>query len=319
MKKQEQSSQNISGIIPVNKPLNISSFKVVQEIKKSLKLKNAGHSGTLDPQAEGVLVVLAGGATKIVPYIKDWDKEYEATAQLGISTDTDDAEGKVIKINNVGEFALTEIKDVLSRFKGDIEQIPPIYSAKKHKGKAHYKYARNGKEAPRKSGIVNIGNMALIDYQHPYITFKMTCSTGTYVRSICRDLGDLLGPGAILKKLTRTRNGPFVIDNSIDYPELIESGLKSRKSIRMIKPQYFPFKEITVNVSFNQILNSGGLIKKCFIKDSIGGKKFEEGDTITLTGENGNTLGIFEYIMSSSIIDSMEDDASVLRARRIFN
>lgn len=209
------------GILNVLKPPGMTSTSVVNHIKKILDCKKAGHTGTLDPQAAGVLPICIGRGTKVANYILAQKKTYICEATLGKETDTGDVEGNVVSSCDDISFAEQEIKEVLFSFKGDIMQIPPIYSAIRHKGKRLYEWAREGKVIEPKARKVTIYNIELLQFYYPdRLLFKVECSKGTYIRSLCRDIGRKLGCGAYMSFLLRTRTGSFDIDDSFTLDEI---------------------------------------------------------------------------------------------------
>ncbi|WP_333653963.1 tRNA pseudouridine(55) synthase TruB [Dissulfurispira sp.] len=209
-------------IINLNKDYGITSHDAVTAIKKLLKVRKAGHAGTLDPIATGVLLICLNEATKISSLLSNIDKEYIMTAKLGESTDTYDAEGKVIKkfqISNF-KFQIEEIKEIIQRFTGEIEQAPPMYSAIKVSGEPLYKLARKGIEIERKPRKVIIYSIEILSFESPFLKLRVSCSKGTYMRSLCNDIGNALGAGAHMVELVRTRIGQFSIENSAKIGEL---------------------------------------------------------------------------------------------------
>ena len=203
----------INGFLLVNKHSGITSSQVVQKIKKKFNLKKVGHLGTLDPMATGLLIIAINRATKFASLLLQSEKSYRAEVTLGIQTDTDDAQGEAISFKDVN-INESETKETLLAFLGESDQLPPNYSALKHKGKPLYKYARDGIKiikAPRKIIIKNIEN---IEIELPKVSFDIQCSKGTYIRSIARDLGSRLGCGAHLSKLIRTGQEKFMLSHA---------------------------------------------------------------------------------------------------------
>ncbi len=209
----------INGFLLVNKDPGITSSRVVQIIKKKFKLKKVGHLGTLDPMATGLLIIAINRATKFASLLLQSEKSYRAEVTLGIKTDTDDAEGEVISSTGV-DITESETKETLLTFLGSSDQLPPDYSALKHKGKPMYKYARDGikvEKAARKIFVKYIQNISI---EIPKVTFDITCSKGTYVRSIARDLGDRLSCGAHLSGLTRTSQEKFMLSDACSLEDI---------------------------------------------------------------------------------------------------
>ncbi|HDH12399.1 MAG TPA: tRNA pseudouridine(55) synthase TruB [Nitrospirae bacterium] len=220
-------------IISINKPRDITSQDAVTKVKKILKVKKAGHTGTLDPLATGLLLICINRATRLASYFSDLDKEYKAIIKLGETTDTQDAYGKIIEKNDRIEVDKTMIEKTMKSFEGKILQQPPMFSALKHKGKPLYKFAREGIEIERKSREINIRHIELTDIDLPYATFKTLCSKGTYIRTLCDDIGKSLGVGAHLFELQRTAIGPFKIETGLTFEELqlISQGERISKGI----------------------------------------------------------------------------------------
>ena len=209
----------INGFLLVNKDPGITSSRVVQIVKKKFQLKKVGHLGTLDPMATGLLIIAINRATKFASLLLQSEKSYRAEVTLGIQTDTDDAEGEAIS-SKKGDITELEIKETLLTFLGASYQLPPDYSALKHKGKPMYKYARNGikvEKAERKIFIKNIQNILI---EIPKVSFDITCSKGTYIRSIARDLGARLGCGAHLSGLIRTSQEKFMLSDACSLEDI---------------------------------------------------------------------------------------------------
>jgi tRNA pseudouridine55 synthase len=207
-------------VISINKPKGITSQDAVSKVKRILKVKKAGHTGTLDPMATGLLIVCVNRATRLASYFTSLDKEYRAVMKLGETTDTLDAEGTITSVSDPADIDKASISKVLKSFEGVIQQLPPMYSALKHKGKPLYKLAREGVEIERKPREVNIKYIRLLDIKLPYVTFSTRCSKGTYIRTLCDDIGRELGVGAHLNELERTEIGHYKIDNSLSLSEL---------------------------------------------------------------------------------------------------
>ena len=209
----------ISGFLLVNKDPGLTSSRVVQILKKKFNLNKVGHLGTLDPMATGLLIIAINRATKFASLLLQSEKSYRAEVTLGIQTDTDDAEGEVIFSKDVN-INKSKAKEALLTFLGESDQLPPNYSALKHKGKRMYKYAKDGikiEKAPRKISIKNIQN---IEIDLPKVSFDIKCSKGTYIRSIARDLGLRLGCGAYLSKLIRTSQEKFMLSDAYSIDEI---------------------------------------------------------------------------------------------------
>ena len=220
---QDQLQNVVSGVLVVDKPIGLTSHDVVQVIRRGTNIRRAGHTGTLDPRASGVLVVLIGPAVRLSEYVSASDKRYQATIRLGSSTDTYDADG-VVTQSNVSVDSITEeqFTEALEQFIGEIEQVPPPYSAIKVKGKRAYEMAREGEEfdlAPRK---IQVYSLEVLEWAPPEVVIDVYCSSGTYVRSLANDLGNTLGCGAHLVGLRRTKSGRFTLRDAVPLRRLQE-------------------------------------------------------------------------------------------------
>lgn len=228
----------MNGIIIINKPKGCTSHDIVYKAKRIFNEK-VGHTGTLDPNATGVLPLLIGKSTEISKYLINHDKTYEAILQLGEKKDTADSEGKTIEEQNVTSEMLSEVnvKKVLQSFEGHQEQIPPMYSAIKVNGKKLYEYARKGQTVELKPRKIEIYKMELlnIDIQNKTIEFRVDCSKGTYIRTLCENIAERIGTVGYMKELKRTRVGEFKIEDAITIQELEDSKNKSERFITLEK------------------------------------------------------------------------------------
>lgn len=210
----------MNGVLILNKPKGMTSFAVVNTIHKLTKAK-AGHAGTLDPMAEGVLVILLGKATKQAKTFESSEKEYEAEMTLGIETDTLDSTGKVLA-TRTPEVSREQLTSAMKEFEGEIEQIPPMVSAIKMGGVRLYKLARKGIEVEREPRKITIHKLELLSFDRDKASIRVACSKGTYIRSLCADIGKKLGCGATMSRLTRTRSGEFTLDKAVSLEEAIK-------------------------------------------------------------------------------------------------
>lgn len=216
----------ISGVLVIDKPVGMSSHDVVQAVRRGSGIRRVGHTGTLDPRASGVLVVLVGSAVRLSEYLSSSDKEYQAVIRLGRETDTYDSEGRTLASSEVN-VSREELEAALQGFVGEFEQEPPPFSAIKVKGKRAYDLARQGKEvdlAPRKITVYSID---LLEWDPPEATISVACSSGTYIRSLAHDLGQVLGCGAMLAGLRRTRSGRFTLRQAVPLSRLEQAFAES--------------------------------------------------------------------------------------------
>lgn len=240
-------SERLEGILPIHKPSGYTSHDVVAIIRRHLGIKKVGHTGTLDPLVTGVLPICIGRATRVAEYMLEQSKQYEVTLRFGIETDTYDLSGQVV--NSIDRVHLTEqqVKQTLRSFIGTISQVPPMYSAVKIGGKKMYELARAGIEVERKARMVTIYQIEWLDLNlqdnHPLITFRVDCSKGTYIRSLCYDIGKKLGVPAVMEKLVRTRSGSIFLDQCVELETIQQMSKEKIKDILLQPDQavaHFP-------------------------------------------------------------------------------
>ncbi|MDD2521417.1 MAG: tRNA pseudouridine(55) synthase TruB [Anaerolineaceae bacterium] len=212
----------VSGVLIVDKPIGMTSHDVVQFIRKGTRINRAGHTGTLDPRASGVLVVLVGPAVRLSEYVSASDKRYQAVIKFGMTTSTYDTEGEITSRRPV-DISYEELEEALTGFVGEFEQTPPAYSALKVKGKKAYELAREGKEVELEPRLIMVHSLELLDWDPPEAVVDIQCSSGTYVRSLASDLGEKLGAGATLVGLRRTKNGRFGLRDAVSLRRLEEA------------------------------------------------------------------------------------------------
>lgn len=267
-------------VINLNKPKDLSSQQAVTKVRKLLSAKKAGHAGTLDPIATGVLIVCLNKATKITRFLSELDKEYKARVKLGERTDTYDLTGKLLEKKDPFSIREKDVMDVLKNFLGEMKQTPPMFSAIKIKGQPLYRIARRGIEIKRPDRLIQIYELELIGFDLPYIDLKIRCSKGTYIRTLCDDIGKALGVGAHVTALERTKVGNFRIEDSASIEELafkkesihsIDSAISFLDEIILDEYTYLKVKKgmpvimITENKFRNQYLRlKGGTDKKLF-------------------------------------------------------
>lgn len=227
----------MDGIIIINKPKGYTSHDVVNIVKKKLNISKVGHTGTLDPNATGVLPILIGKATKISKYLIEHNKTYIAELALGEKSSTGDIEGEIIEKQDLPNLEEHQIKQVLESFIGKQMQTPPIYSAIKINGKKAYEYARSGQTIELKPREIEIMDISLVNFEKGSITFKVKCSKGTYIRVLCEDIARKLGTVGLMKELCRTRVNEFNIEQSTDLKELKATDLINIEEIFIKKPK----------------------------------------------------------------------------------
>jgi tRNA pseudouridine55 synthase len=223
MNNEDHLKNVVSGVLVVDKPVGLTSHDVVQIIRRGTGIRRAGHTGTLDPRASGVLVVLIGPAVRLSEYVSASDKRYQATIRLGSSTDTYDAEGRVVSSASMENISEDQFEEALEQFVGEIEQIPPPYSAIKVQGRKAYEMAREGEEVNLEPRTIQVYSLELLEWAPPEVVVDVFCSSGTYVRSLANDLGEVLGSGAHLVGLRRTKSGRFTLRDAVPLRRLQEA------------------------------------------------------------------------------------------------
>jgi len=274
----------MNGILNVFKPTGITSFDVVRTIRKISNVKKVGHAGTLDPEASGVLPVCIGRATKAIDYIMGDFKIYEAELKLGVTTDTYDREGKILRESEVNA-SFDEITSVINSFIGEIKQIPPMYSALKVNGKKLYELARAGIEIEREARPIVIYDIDILNIEIPYVKFRVKCSKGTYIRSLCYDIGEILKCGGMMWNLQRTATGQFHIEDSINIEDLNEENIK--KYIMPIEKIFEKNTKITIEDRFVKFLLNGVVVK-----DKVLTCKFEANIIYNIYNNENAFIGI---------------------------
>ena len=257
----------MNGVINVIKNTGMTSFDVVAKVRRIAKEKKVGHTGTLDPEASGVLPICLGKATKIIDYMMENEKAYRVSFKLGIVTDTYDLEGKIISERDASNISKKEIMKAISEFIGNIKQVPPMYSALKQNGVRLYELARKGIEVEREARDITIYKIENIDIQDE-ITMDVYCSKGTYIRSLCFDIGEKLNVGATMTKLCRMKNGNFTLQNGVNIEDLNEDNIKN--NIMSIEEALYRFDKIIINNKFTKLLVNGVKVyDKRLCKDSL--------------------------------------------------
>ncbi len=209
----------VSGVLVVDKPVGMTSHDVVQQVRAGTRIRRAGHTGTLDPRASGVLVVLIGPAVRLSEYVSTSDKRYQAVLRFGMTTSTYDTEGEITSRAPV-DISYEELEETLGTFVGEFEQTPPIYSAIKVGGRKAYDIARDGETVELEPRLITVHSIELLDWDPPEAVIDVHCSSGTYIRSLASDLGEKLGCGATLVGLRRTRNGQFALRDAVSLSKL---------------------------------------------------------------------------------------------------
>lgn len=288
----------MDGIINIYKEKGYTSHDVVAKLRGILKTKKIGHTGTLDPDAEGVLPVCVGKATKVCDMLTEKDKTYRTVLLLGKTTDTQDVSGKILQESVIPkDMSEKQIKTVIMQFTGEYMQIPPMYSALKVNGKKLYELARQGIEIERKARAVKIFHIGIEKIELPRITMTVECSKGTYIRTLCNDIGEKLGVGACMEELTRLKTGTFSIEDSVRISD-VEMAVEENLLQQLIKPidELFPdYDSCIVRKKYNVLLYNGNKISpECMME---GERNPKEGEHFRVYDEEKNFIGIYRYHM----------------------
>ena len=308
-----------SGILLLNKQRGITSHDAVMKIRNAIGQKRVGHTGTLDPQAEGLLVICIGSATKIVQYLSNFDKSYEAEIYLGKSSTTFDGEGLITSDmpQAAPNFSVEEFSDILAEFRGSFSQKVPAYSAVRVDGKRLYEFARAGKEVERPERLVTITELEVVSYNKPRLTIRLSCSKGTYIRTLADDIGNKLECGAYLSALKRTGVNGLLLENALTIDE-VEKLHQSGK----LKERLLPFRNmldfscIFVSDVFKEKVISGANLTSSDISCTDG--SFSTGDKVLLRDREGNALAIGRAEIDSAEI-SKSADSKIFTYSRVLN
>lgn len=303
----------MNGVLVLDKPKGITSMQAVSAVNRILKVRKSGHTGTLDPFATGVLPICINQATKIIPFLSGGFKKYDAVMELGVTTDTLDATGRVVEEREVPELSENTVIDVFSKYKGKINQVPPMYSAVKKDGVRLYKYARKGIELDRKPREIFIKEIELLEFSPPSLRFMVECSRGTYIRVLASDVAQELGCGGHLKELRRTMSEGFSIDEAVSFEDL-EKGLQRVTDLNDSLP-HLPSVNVTENLA--KEIREGKQIRIAHL-DTEAPPYFKTGDLVKIY-EGGDLVSITEALADSSDIGSLDDDEVLLKLLRVFN
>ena len=295
-------SNMINGVINIYKIKGFTSHDVVAKLRGMLRQKKIGHTGTLDPDATGVLPVCLGSATKLCDMLTDKEKEYIAKVQLGVTTDTQDMTGSVLRESPV-EVTEEDVKNVLQSFIGAYDQIPPMYSALKVNGKKLYELAREGKEIERKARPVIIHYIEILDMQLPQLTIKVGCSKGTYIRTLCHDVGEKLGCGAAMAALERTKSGQFSLDRAITLAELeekLKAAGESRNEVldTLVIPvdkMFSELQELRLLPEWERLVQNGNSFEERNVRKDFQSKERDDKSQYRVYIGEDTFMGVYEY------------------------
>jgi len=310
----------IDGLLIVDKPEGLTSLDVVREIKHRFRVKKAGHIGTLDPFATGVLPIVIHEGTKLVPFLEEEPKEYEATLKLGEETTTDDVTGEVTLRKPWEGIRPESIHAVFETFLGRIQQIPPMFSALKVRGKPLYRLARKGMEVEREEKVVEIFDLQIREIDLPLVRFKVSCSKGTYIRTLGKDIGKKIACGAHLLSLRRVRSGPFTLERAVPWEKL-----KDLSEAGDLKPWLISLKEALGGLP--EIIGDDQLVKKLRFGQEMVVKDlahrtlppFEKGQWLKITSPEEGLVAILRSEVKVSEIERGDPELVAFRSLRVFH
>lgn len=281
----------MDGVIVIRKEKGFTSHDVVAKLRGILHMKKIGHTGTLDPDAEGVLPVALGKATRLVDMITDKEKTYEAVMRLGVVTDTQDMSGTVLSQTTELSVTEEELCTVVSSFVGDYMQVPPMYSALKVNGKKLYELAREGKTVERKSRPVHFYEIEILDISFPLVRFRVTCSKGTYIRTLCHDIGEKLGCGAAMESLLRTKVGRFTLDDAITLAQTEEAVKKGtiESKILGIEEILAEYPRVCCTKEGDRLLANGNPLVQALVDAQ------EKKGWIRMCSSEGSFAGVYQW------------------------
>lgn len=307
----------MDGILIIDKPVGPTSHDIVSSVRKILKEKKVGHTGTLDPAATGVLPLVLGKATKLARYVTGGDKRYLAKFKLGVTTDTLDAEGTVMTERPV-EVTEAQVREAIEKFKGEIDQTPPMYSAKKIEGQRLYELARQGVTVEREAKRVTIHTLDVLSIELPHVTVDVKCSAGTYVRVLAADIGEALGCGAHLETLRRTEAGAFKIDEAVTLEALADDPALAKARLLPLARALSQLPTIALPVGIVKMVNNGYQLCVADLR-TLDTPEFAEGATIALVSDEGDLVAVAQSLMASAELESSRRDRRALKTERVMS
>ena len=312
--------RGIDGLLIVDKPEGITSLDVVREIKRRFRVKKAGHIGTLDPFATGVLPIVINEGTKLVPFLKEGPKEYEGTLQLGEETNTDDRTGQVVLKQPWEGIQPEKVEALIQTFLGKIRQTPPMFSAIKMQGRPLYRLAREGIEVERKEREIEIYNIQMEKIELPWVHFKVSCSKGTYIRTLGRDIGRKIGCGAHLLRLRRIRSGPFRLEQAISWESLKDLSRPDHLHPWLISlSQALP--SLPEMIGDEQLVKKVRVGKEMMVQDLSPQTlpAFEKGEWLKMYSPQEGLVAILKSEVKGTDIPWANPEAVALRPLRVFH
>jgi tRNA pseudouridine55 synthase len=308
----------VHGILNVFKPAGMTSHDVVDAVRKILGVQRVGHTGTLDPQATGVLPLCVGRATRVAQYLTQADKEYVMTLRLGVTTDTLDAAGRETGRAETVAVTREALLGALAGFRGAIHQVPPLYSAKKVHGERLYRLARRGQTVERQPVPITVHALELIDFSPPLVRLRVACSKGTYARSLCDDIGRVLGCGGHLRDLVRTRSGRFSLETAVALPELELRAAQGRlgEVLQPIAEALAHLPAVRVAPEAAPLILRGGTVPAGLV--ALAPDEATAGTLVRVLGFRKQLLALAELLVPRTELAGGEATRPALRPVRVF-
>lgn len=307
----------VEGLLNIDKPPGLTSHDIVARVRRLTRVSRVGHAGTLDPQATGVLLIGLGHGTKLTQFLHECPKTYRAALRLGVRTDSYDAVGKVVEVRPVDGPRQDQVEAVLERFRGEIEQVPPMFSALKRQGQRLYTLARQGVDVERQPRRVRIFRLALLDLSAGTLRVEVECSSGTYIRVLADDVGTQLGCGAHLSELVRTAIGPFTLEGALTLSALEEAVRQGHwhQHIHALSEAVKGFPSVVITCAAASALANGTAPARQGVSELIG--TFAAGETVAILDQNGALLAMASPLFSSTALDTVPSGTPILNLRRV--
>jgi tRNA pseudouridine55 synthase len=313
------SEPQLNGLLNIDKPPQWTSHDAVANLRRVLGFQKIGHTGTLDPMATGVLLLCVGKATRAVRFLVGLEKDYLATMRLGGESDTLDAQGHISITQESPRVSLADVQKVFGHFTGEQEQIPPMFSAVKHRGQPLHRLARRGKTVERRPRLVIIRSLEIHRFEPPHVTFRVTCSSGTYIRVLAADMGHELACGAYLTKLTRTRLGPFRYQDALPLPQAVKLAKTGK-----LEPHLMPvsrglegYPKLVVQIwAISRVLHGQPLTREIFQEVAPDARK---GDEVRIEDPNGRLLAMAQLLIPGQQISRLAPTDLACRSLRVLD
>jgi tRNA pseudouridine55 synthase len=307
----------MDGILVIDKPHGPTSHDVVRDIRRGLRIDKVGHTGTLDPMATGVLPLVLGKGTKLARYLTGGDKTYRATIRLGATTSTLDAEGEILLERPVDVDA-ARLDAALATLRGDIDQVPPMFSAKKIDGQKLYELARKGIEVEREAKRVSVHRLDLLEFTSPDVTVDIKCSAGTYVRVLAQDLGETLGCGAYLKSLRRLEAGPFTLEHAVELDAVLEDPGAALGRVLPLGRALVDLPRIDVTADIGRMIIAGHQLSVADLR-VLDTPTFGHDEALALGVDGGDVIAVVRAQLASEELPRSRRDRRALKTERVLS